>query len=281
MTGSALGGTMKRSRLRKIAISAGAGAIATFATLALNPFSASADPAATTTTVSGPASLATGHPVTFTAAISPSKTTAPVVKATGTVTFTITGRDSSTVSCSGGTNAVALNGSGKAVCKIASGVLVASATPYSVAAAYSGDANFGPSTGSLSQTVSLAASHLKLTYDAKPTSGSATTFTATVTGGGAGSLPTGNVQFSVSAVPAPGNSSLLKCTGGNAQALAPSSDPTPLAEATCVLQAKWFKVPAATKTDPHPTASWTVTASYSGDGNLNGSTATKSGASKV
>ncbi|HLI55423.1 MAG TPA: hypothetical protein VKY26_00185, partial [Actinomycetota bacterium] len=68
---------------------------------------------------------------------------------------------------------------------------------------------------------------------------------------------------------------------GNAQALAPSSDPTPVAQATCVLQAKWFKVPAASKSDAHPSASWTVTASYFGDGNLNGTSSTKSGASKV
>jgi large repetitive protein len=277
MTGSALGGNMMRSRLKKMAIIAGAGAIATMGTLALNPFSASADGASTSTSVSAPTSLTTGHAVNFTAFVTPT-TAIPGTKPTGTVTFTIVGSDNSSVACAGGVSNPTINGKGKAVCKISSGTLVASASPYSVTAVYSGDDNFAGSTGSTSLDVTLAPSHVKLTYDAKPTSGSATTFTATVTGGGAGSLPTGQVIFAVSTSPSAGST---KCSGGNTQTLAASSDATPVAIVTCALQAKWFKVPAATKTDPHPSASWTVTASYRGDNNLNGSTTSKSGASKV
>jgi large repetitive protein len=271
---------MIRSRLKKLVVVAGAGAVVTVGTLALNPFSASADgTTATTTTVGAPAKVTTGHAVTFSAAISPFKAgSGPVVKATGSVTFTIVGNDSSTVSCTGG-NSPDINGKGVALCKVAAASLLASASPYTVTAAYGGDTNFGASTGTLTQTVSAATSHLKLTYDAKPTSGSATTFTATVTGGN-GSLPTGSVQFSVSSTPAPGNVGLLKCTGGNSQALSNDAATPPAMTATCALNAKWFKVPAATKSDTHPVATWTVTATYSGDSNFGTSSASKSGRSK-
>jgi large repetitive protein len=272
---------MIRSRLKKFVVVAGAAAVATVGTLALDSLSASADgQTATTTTVKAPAKVTTGHAVTFIAAISPPKTgTGPVVKATGSVTFTIVGSDSSTVSCTGG-NSPTLNGKGDAVCKVASASLLASASPYTVTAAYGGDDNFASSTGTLTQTISAATSHLKLTYDAKPTSGSATTFTATVTGGN-GSLPTGSVQFAVSSTPAPGNASLLKCTGGNSEALSNNAATPPAMTATCALNAKWFKVPAATKSDTHPVATWTVTASYKGDANFGPSNASKSGRSKV
>jgi large repetitive protein len=282
MTGSALGGNMIKSRLKKIAIVAGAGAVAAAGVLALDPFSAgAADAVTTTTTVTAPAHVTTGHAVTFVATIAPSKTgSGPVVKATGDVAFTIVGSDSSSVACSGG-NSPALNTKGKALCKVASGALLASASPYSVTAVYSsGDSNFSGSTGTRSQSVSAATDHLKLTYDAKPTSGSATTFTATVTGG-SGSLPTGTVQFSVSSTPAPGNTALLKCASGNTQTLAANGATPPVATATCALSAKWFKVPTASKNDPHPVGTWTVTATYSGDGNFGTSNASKSGASKT
>jgi hypothetical protein len=247
----------------------------------LNPFSASAAPkTTTTTTVTGPAHVATGHAATFTASVSPFKTgTGPSVKATGTVTFTVVGGHASSAPCANGASQP-LGKNGRAVCKVAPGSLLASASPYTVTAAYSGDGNFAASSGSLSQSVSAATTHLRLTYDAKPTGGSATTFTATVTGG-SGSLATGKVQFAVSSTPAPGNPKLLSCTGGNAQALSANTATPPVATATCSLQAKWFRVPTASKTSPHPVGTWTVTATYPGDGNLGPSGSTKHGASKV
>jgi Bacterial Ig-like domain (group 3) len=271
---------MIRSRFKRFAIVAGAGAVATMTTLAVNPFSAGADGTTTptTTSVTGPSSLVAGHAAKFTATISPFETgSAPVTKATGTVAFTIVGSDSSTVACAGGNPL--LSSKGKAVCKVAADTLFASAAPYSVTAVYSGDDNFGTSTGNLSQTVAQVGSRLKLTYLAAPTSGSSSTFTATVTGG-AGSDPTGFVQFAASSTPAPSPTSLLRCSGGNHQALSASSSTPPVMTATCVLAAKWFKVPASSKTDPKPVATWTVTATYAGDGNYKASGASKSGSAK-
>ncbi|MGH9018614.1 MAG: hypothetical protein ACRDY1_12765 [Acidimicrobiales bacterium] len=271
MTRSALGGNKMGNRLKKLALVAGAGAVATAGALALGALSASADVPATATTVTGPATLATGHGANFVAAISPAKTTTtPVVKATGAVTFTITGRDASTVSCA---NTPALNGKGIATCRVAAGGLLASASAYTVTAVYAGDGgtNFGPSSGTLTVDVTAATAKVKLSFDAKPVSGSPSTFTATVTGGG-GALPTGNVVFSVSA-----SSTTKKCTGGNTEALSANSATPPQAQAVCTLPATWLKPPS--KSNPHPT--WTVSATYLGDGNFApGASATKNGTVK-
>jgi hypothetical protein len=274
---------MIRSRLKRIAIVAGAGAVATMTTLAVNPFSAGAEGTTTptTTTVTGPSTLTTGHAAKFTATVDAASV--PVTKTTAdTVTFTIVGSDSSTVACAGGSNVLALSGKGKAICKVSADTLSASASPYTVTAVYSGDDTYGTSTGNLSQTVAQAASHLKLAYLAKPTSGSSSTFTATVTGK-AGSDPTGSVLFAASSAStpsSPSSSSLLRCSGGNHQALSASSATPPVMTATCVLPAKWFKVPAPSKLYPTPEANWTVTAEYSGDGNYTSSGASKSGSAK-
>lgn len=271
---------MIRSRVRKIAIVAAAGTVATAAAVALIPFSASADGlTTTTTTVSAPSTVANGHAVTFVASVSPFKTPAPVTKAGGTISFTITGSDASVVTCTGGNTALALNGKGKAVCQVAPGTLLASASPYNVSATYSGDTVFAGSSGNLSQTVTLAKTHIALTYDTKPVSGAPTTFTATVTGG-AGTLPTGTVLFLV--VSLNGKSSKARCNpGGAKQPLAPSTGTTPVAQATCTLAANWFKVPAPSKSNPHPVGQWTVGAQYSGDANFGISTASLHGTSKV
>jgi hypothetical protein len=258
---------MIRSRLKRIATVAGAGAVATMGTLALSPFSASADPTvATTTTVTGPASLATGHAATFVAVLG---ATPPVVKATGTITFTITGTDSSSISC---VSAPVLSSKGKATCKVAAGSLLASDAPYSVTAAYSGDPTYVASSDTISQAVSAATAHVKLTVDAKPISGTASTFTATVTGGG-GLLPTGNVQFTVAADGKTNCSPLVK---NNIESLSPNAASTPVAQAVCSLPAQWLK---ASKANPHP--SWTVVATYGGDDNFaSGATAKMTGTAK-
>jgi hypothetical protein len=272
---------MIRSRLKRIAIVAGAGAVATMTTLAATPFSAGADGTTTptTTTVTGPSTLTSGHAAKFTATVDADSV--PVTKTTGdTVTFTIVGSDSSTAACAGGSN-VPLSGKGKAICKVAADTLSALASPYTVTAVYSGDDTFGSSTGDLSQTVAQAASHLKLTYLARPTSGSSSTFTATVTGKG-GSDPSGSVQFAAaSATSSSSSSTAWRCTnGGNNQTLSASSATPPVMTATCVLSAKWSKLPAPSKTDPKPVANWNVTATYAGDGNYKSSGASKSGSIK-
>jgi len=61
---------------------------------------------------------------------------------TGTVTFTVAGL-AGPVQCDGGSDTLAMS-SGTATCTISS-ALVASGSPYSVQAAYSGDGNFNPS----------------------------------------------------------------------------------------------------------------------------------------
>jgi hypothetical protein len=258
---------MMRSRLKKIASIAGAGAVATVGTLALNPFSASAAGTTTTaTTVTGPSTVTTGHGVTLTAAVSPSKVTGPpVVKATGAVTFTITGSDDSSVPCA---NTPAVNGKGKATCVVAPGSLLAAASPYSVSAAYAGDTNFSASTGDFSVSVTAATAHVRLTVDSKPTSDSPSTFTATVTGGG-GTAPTGIVTFTVASN---GKPAKLVCSpGGKKQTLAPNDATPPVATATCALAAGWMKVSAKSGSS----TSWTVVATYGGDGNFQGGASAK------
>ena len=180
--------------MKEFAIIAGAGAVATASTLALNPFSASATDATTTTTttVTGSAQATTGQTVKFTAKVSPSKTTAPVTKATGTVTFTIVDNDAKSVSCAGG-NSATLTATGRAFCRVSANTLTAASSPYTVTASYSGGNGFGPSTGTLSQTVSLAPTRVRVSVDGPPTSTTASTFTATVTGGSG--LPTGTVTL--------------------------------------------------------------------------------------
>jgi hypothetical protein len=258
---------MIRSRLKKIAIIAGAGAVATMGTLALNPFSASADGATvTTTTVTGLNTVTTGHGVTLTAAVTPPKTSGPpVVKATGAVTFTITGNDASSVPC---TNTPAVNGKGKATCVVAPGSLLAAASPYSVSAVYAGDANFGSSTGTFSVSVTPATAHVRLTVDSKPASDSPSTFTATVTGGG-GTAPTGTVTFTVASN---GKGAKVLCNpGGKKQTLAPNDATPPVATATCALAAGWMKVAGKSGSS----TSWTVVATYGGDGNFQGGASAK------
>jgi hypothetical protein len=279
MTGSALGGNMIGSRLKKMAIVASAGAVATVGILALNPFSASADAVATTVTVGGPSSITTGRAATFTAALSPSKTTTtPAVKATGDVSFTVTGNDNSDVAC---TNVPVLSGTGKFTCKVAAGSLLASASPYTVTANYGGDVNFAAGSGVLVEDVSSATTHIKVTFDQKPASGVGNTFTATLSGG-SGALPTGDVSFVVTS-PSTSKSADLNCGGGkpsgNFQALTSNGAAKPEAVATCVLSAGWFNVTATNK-DPHPVSVWRVTATYDGDNNYGQAQSFKTGKAK-
>ncbi len=272
---------MIRSRVRKIAIVAAVGTVATVSAVALIPFSASADGlTATTTTVTAPLTVTTGHAVTFVAAVTPFKTPAPVTKAGGTISFTVTGSDASVITCSGGNSALPLNGQGKAVCQVAPGTLLKVASPYTVSATYSGDGTlFAGSSGNFSEAVVSAKTHIKLSFDTKPASGSATTFTATVTGG-PGSLPSGSVLFSVTSLS--GKLAKAHCNpGGASQILSPSSGTPPVSQAVCSLAADWFKVPAPTKTNPHPVGSWTVSASYSGDANFGSSVTSMHGTPKV
>jgi hypothetical protein len=265
------------SRFKKLAIVAGAGALATASTLALSPFSASAA-VTTTTTVTAPAAT-TGHAVKFTAKVSPSKTTsAPVTKATGNVTFTITGSNSSSVPCVG-KNPAPITTTGRAFCKVASGALTASDSPYSVTATYSGGNGFGGSTGNMTETIGLAPTVVKVTDDGPPATHTASTFTATVSGSSAAGAPTGTVTFIVTAKPH--GKLVCQAPGGKTQPLEATDSTPPQMAATCTLPTNWLKLKKATKSDPNPQNSWTVTAIYNGNGSYAaGSYGTKSGIAK-
>jgi hypothetical protein len=191
---------------------------------------------ATVTTVSSSANPSTaGQQVTFTAIV----TAAGVLETpTGTVTFTIDGNAQTPVPLSvvGGVDEAQF---------VTSTLTVGQ---HSVTAAYSGDTNVSPSSGSLpTQTVSapgLQPTTTTLTSSLNPsTSGQAVTFTAVVTAPSYLGTPTGTVTFTID---------------GQAQT------PVPLALAGGSDQAQ---VTIATLA----AGSHTVSATYSGDANVSAS----------
>ncbi|WP_181764591.1 Ig-like domain-containing protein [Streptomyces albidus (ex Kaewkla and Franco 2022)] len=141
------------------------------------------EPALTTTSVtSSPDPSVFGQPVTFTALVSPVSPAAGVP--TGTITFTVSSGDTSTVPVApDGTAQVTFN-------SLPAGSL-------SVTAAYGGDANFGSSSGGDSQTVDMAATSTTVVSSPDPSVfGQSVVFAAvsSAVAPGAGS-PTGTVTF--------------------------------------------------------------------------------------
>lgn len=217
-----------------------------------------ADPAfavgkVTTTTVTATSPAFTGEPITFTATVTHNSAVP-----TGTVTFTITGADSSTPSCDGGNTATlspATSGSGAvAQCTISAG-LVAAASPYAVTAVYSGDDTYAPSTGTLSKVIHLGPTTTVVTSSSNPTvTGQAVSFSAVVNATSpATGAPTGSVTFSIVGAGA----ATASCDGGDVQPL--SGD-----VATC-------PVSGGLLASGSP---YSVTATYSGDANYATSTGT-------
>jgi hypothetical protein len=138
---------------------------------------------------------AVGQPVTFTAVV-----TAQGYQGTptGMVTFTIDGQPQNPVPLS------VIGGNDEA--QIVAPTLTAG--QHSVTAAYSGDANVSPSSGSLpTETVSAQALHTTTTTLASSVSpstvGQPVTFTATVAPGGAAGTPSGSVTFTIDGVSQP------------------------------------------------------------------------------
>ncbi len=146
----------------------------------------------TVTTVTSSANPSTpGQKVTFTAAV-----TAPATQGTptGTLTFTIDGQAQTPVP-------IAVFG-GVDEAQFQTSALTAGA--HSISAAYSGDSNVGPSSGSLStQVVNAAAVQPAATMTALESSlnpstvGEDVTLTAVVTAPGSADVPTGTVSFTV------------------------------------------------------------------------------------
>jgi Bacterial Ig-like domain (group 3) len=224
---------------------------------------------ATVTEVTATPAVA-GQPFTFTATVSHGKGVP-----TGTVTFSIRGSDGSTAQCAGGSNAVALAAGARgsqAQCAIPAAS--ASASPYQVSTAYSGDSTYAPSVGTLSKNVhtdkgsgrakantsgvpatkSAATVTLSSSVPSGLVTGQAVSFTATVTTGGAPA--TGKILFSV--VGSEGTTA--SCDGGNLKSLMTSGGMT---TATCSFAKGLLGKPlvytvAATLVDPHYTGSATL-----------------------
>ncbi|MFE2188881.1 Ig-like domain repeat protein, partial [Streptomyces sp. NPDC059455] len=142
--------------------------------------------ASATALVTSPDPSVAGEQVTFTARVSAAApgTGGP----TGTVTFDFgDGTPTATASVSGG------------VATVAHPYATSVGSPFTVTAAYSGDADFAPSTATGTHTVSVSAATTSTTLTSSPdpsVTGRAVTFTATVapTPPGAG-VPTGTVTF--------------------------------------------------------------------------------------
>ncbi len=138
-----LGAAVASVGLTTILISAPAGAISTSPSQGTTMTVTSSRPDATT--------ALTGSSVTFRAQLAPT-IVPPRVHITGTVAWTVTGNDGSTITCG---KTTPLRNNGRVTCKVGPGQIQASASPYTVTASYSGDANFQASSGTFSQTVGL------------------------------------------------------------------------------------------------------------------------------
>jgi hypothetical protein len=184
-----------------------------------------------------------GQTVTFTATVAP---VAPATGTpTGTVTFTVTGSGGS-ATCNAG-NTVTLS-AGTATCSITG---LASQSAYTVKATYNGDSNYsGTLATPLTETVDLGATTTAISSNANPSvSGQTVTFTATVSSTSpATGTPTGSVTFAVT-----GSSGAVACSRGNTVTLSGGS-------ATCAI------------TGVASQSTYSVHASYSGDGNYSAST---------
>jgi hypothetical protein len=227
----------------------------------------SQDLQATTVTVtsSKPTAL-TGAELTFRAMITPNLI-APRTHITGTVTWTITGSDSTTVPCQK-SSVVTVKNSGRVSCRVNKALLQAEASSYTVQASYSGDSNFAPGVGTLSQTVTIKQPNMIIRFPEGPSNGGPSIVTATVTGGVGSPLLTGNVIFSIASNVA------TACTNGStvphstAKSIALGSDGSNANVATCQLPAGWITVPPSSNADKHPKTRWTITATFEGNGNF-------------
>ncbi len=219
-----------------------------FATSTSPDFTQTVNSAATTTAVSSNHNPSvTGQSVTYTATIS--VTSPGGGSPTGTVNF----KDGGTTISGCGTQTV--SGS-QATCTVTAGYL-ASNSPRTITAVYSGDTNFATSVSSnLTQTVNKASTATAVSSNSNPSvTGQSVTYTATISVNSPGSgTPTGTVNFK------DGGTTI---TGCGTQAVNGSS------QATCTVTAGYN----------HSASPRTITAVYSGDTNF--TTSTSSALSQV
>jgi hypothetical protein len=227
---------------------------------------------ATTVTVTAKkVSVITGRPIKFQAQVSPNvdgKT-----KTTGTVTWTVTGVDGSTVTCDPATSLFTVTKSGRASCGIDAATLAGASAPYTATATYSGDDTFEGSSGSFSEGVSPANSHAKLSFEEPPANGAATTVDVNVTGGAATGLITGQATFSVDAFTFKGVKA-INCDGDKLYNIQTLTDGTESATASCTLEAGWLTLPAVTNQDKNPKAFYSIVATISSTSTLSFTTVT-------
>ncbi len=200
--------------------------------------------ASTQTVLGGTGTVVSGQSTSLTATVS--ATGLGTGTPTGKVTFsaTPTGGGATTAICTG----VALNAAGIASCPTTS--FLASGSTYALTATYSGDPNYGGSTGLGSETVNQASTQTVLGGTGSVVSGQSTSLTATVSATGLGTgTPTGKVTFS--ATPTGGGATTAICTGValNAAGIAPCTTTSFLASGS----------------------TYALTATYSGDPNYKGS----------
>jgi hypothetical protein len=288
---------MFRGSGKKTFVAAGATVLVAAASLAVVPLVASAAGTSPTSTsvAAHPTATTTGHQLTLVAqvtSVTPVASTVHAARAatgnssvpTGTVTFTVTGSNASTVNCKN-SNTVTISKRGKASCKVLKGQLQAVDSPYAVSATYSGDTNFAGSTGLTSVTVTRAPTSTRLKIGpSRPVSGSPNAVTATVRTKGGEALLSGSVTFAVASSPATGKTT---CTNDNGSGKPKTYDTQPLAvsnnvaTAVCDLQPGWFVISKVTPANKHAHGSWNVSGSYSGDSNFLPSTGKKSGHSNM
>lgn len=194
-----------------------------------------------------------GKPINFVATVSSEAPATGTPK--GSVTFALSGADGSQAFCANGV-AIALNHqTGAAKCQVPAGVLVATASPWTLTATYSGDVNDLGSSSTYSQDVHATdtTTHISST-PSPPSLTEPLQITASVTVPKFAVLPTGTLTF-VFTTPT-GGSLAITCEG--------ASNVLPLTTnyATCTLPAG---------VEPHGTK-YDVKATYSGDAN-NGTSA--------
>jgi hypothetical protein len=232
---------------------------------------------ATSLTVTGSqTAVATGKPVSFTAAITPSMVGKERIG--GAVAFTITGNDGSTVPCA---KVTPLTGAGKTRCMVAPGTLLAGSAPYTIAASYPGSPSgtFGPSSGSTTLNVSTTMTRVKVSLGGKIFSGAATTVTAKVSSGPADPLISGTVVFTVTSQ-YHASGVVVRCAGDAVPPPANNIQTLTGRTATCDLPAGWMVIPKASNANPKPSGTWSISAVYNGNDSFLPSYATKKGTAK-
>jgi hypothetical protein len=126
----------------------------------------------------------------------------------GTVTFTVTDRNGTKLSCAGG-NAVVLR-NGTAACSVPTGQLSPLLSPYKVTAAFAAAAPFKPAAASLNEAVVRDPANVVVSSNANPSAYTEPIggFTATVTAKAPGvGQPAGTVTFTI-------NNGQERCEGG-------------------------------------------------------------------